>query len=134
MATHKASYITIDQYEFPRGSKGVGTLVCAALMVLSTRRKFIEPGSLIHDHILARSAKAAKHSKLVQDILFYLFFGVHGVETVWFGLIQLKKHNVKIFSLLGVQWLATVFAGGVFATNHWAEVVEKKEVQVLKEI
>lgn len=134
MANVKASPIGIDEYEFPTGSKRVGTLVLGALMALSARRKFIEPRSVIHDHILARSVKAAKYSRLVQDIIFYVLFGLHGVETVWFAWTKLKRHHVSLFSLLGLKWLATVFAGGYFATTHWDEVVEKKEIQVLKEI
>ncbi|EXJ85843.1 hypothetical protein A1O1_06212 [Capronia coronata CBS 617.96] len=134
MATHKASYITIDEYEFPKGSKRVATLILAGLMTLSARRKFIEPRSIIHDHLLARSIKATRYSKLVQDVMFYVLFGIHGIETVWFALTKLKRHNVDVFSLLGFKWLATVFAGGSFAIAHWDEVVEKKELNVLKGI
>ncbi|KAL2393605.1 hypothetical protein ABEF93_003953 [Exophiala dermatitidis] len=139
MATNKSSsssssYITVDEYEFPRGANGVGTLVCAALMVLSARRKFIEPRSVIHDHLLARSVKAAKYSKLVQDIIFYVLFGLHVPGTVWFAWTQLKRHNVSPFSVLGLKWLVTVFFGGRYALNQWDETVQKKETQVLKEI
>lgn len=45
MATHKATSLTIDEYEFPRGARGLATVVGAALVVLSSRRQFIEPRS-----------------------------------------------------------------------------------------
>ena len=109
-------------------------LVCAVLMALSARRKLIEPKSILHDHLLARSAKAIKYSKPIQDFLFYFLFGVHGVETVWFALTKLKKHNVKPFSPVWLQWIVTVFVGGVFATKHWDEFVEEKEINAIKEI
>lgn len=134
MATHKASSITIDQYEFPKGSKRVATLACAALMALSSRRKFIEPRSILHDHVIARSAKAAKYSKLVQDCLFYFLFGVHGIETLLFALNQLSKYNVKLFSPVWFQWILTVFAGGIFATKHWDEFVQEQELKSIKAI
>ncbi|KIW61459.1 hypothetical protein PV05_01579 [Exophiala xenobiotica] len=134
MATHKASAIVIDDYELPKGRKAVGTLITAALMVLSSRRKFIEPRSFIHDHILARSIKAHKYSKLVQDIIFYALFGLHGVETVWFAFTKLKKHNVKLTSPAWIEWVATVFAGGVFAREHFDEFIEQKELKAIKEI
>jgi len=134
MATHKASSVTIDGYEFPKGGKQVATLVCGALMALSARRKFIEPRSILHDQVLARSATATKYSKPVQDFLFYFLFGVHGAETVYFALTKLRKHNVKLFSPVWFQWIVTVFVGGVFATKHWDEVVEQRELQAIKEI
>ncbi|KIX07622.1 uncharacterized protein Z518_02275 [Rhinocladiella mackenziei CBS 650.93] len=134
MASHNASAVTIDEYELPKGGKRVATLVCAALMALSARRKLIEPRSILHDRVLARSATAVKYSKPVQDALFYFFFGLHGAETVWFALTKLKKHNVKRFSPVWFKWIVTVFLGGVFATKHWDEVVEKKEIQAIKEI
>jgi len=134
MATHKATALTIDEYEFPKGSNRLGTLAFAALMALSARRKFIEPRSLIHDHILARSAIASKYAKPVQDFIFYLLFGLHSVETVWFAVTKLKKHNVKLTSPAWLEWILTVFAGGVFATKHWDEFVEQKELKAIKEI
>jgi len=134
MATHKASAITIDEYEFPKGSKRVATLIGAALVVLSARRQFIEPRSILHDHVLARSAKAAKYSKPVQDVLFYYFVGVHGLGTVWFALTQLRKYNVKVLSPAWFSWVLTVFFGGSFATKHWDEFVEQQEIQAVKQI
>ncbi|KIW43577.1 uncharacterized protein PV06_04667 [Exophiala oligosperma] len=134
MATHKATALTIDDYELPKGRKAVGTLITAALMVLSSRRKFIEPRSVIHDHILARSAKAARYSKLVQDIIFYTLFGLHGIETIWFATTKLKKHNVKITRPAWIEWVATVFAGGVFARKHFDEFIEQREIKAIKEI
>lgn len=134
MATHKASAITINEYEPPKGTNRVGTLVCAALMVLSARRRFIEPRSALHDHVLARSARAVKYSKPVQDAIFYFLFGIHGAEAVWFAATKLRKYHVKLFSLVWFQWLLTVFAGGVFATKHFDEFAEQQEIKAIKEI
>ncbi|KAK5233399.1 hypothetical protein LTR47_005492 [Exophiala xenobiotica] len=119
MATHKTSAIVIDDYELPKGRNAVGTLITAALMVLSSRRK---------------SVKAAKYSKLVQDIIFYALFSLHGVETVYFAFTKLKRHNVKLTSPAWIEWVATVFAGGVFATQHFDEFIEQKELKAIKEI
>lgn len=106
MATHKASFITIDDYEFPKGRNRVGVLVFPVLMALSARRKFIKPRSIIHDHLLARSAAATKYSQPVQDFIFYLLFGINGIQTIWFILTKLRKHNVKVLSVAWVQWVA----------------------------
>lgn len=133
MATHKSSLVTIDEYELPKGGKRLGTLVCAALMALSARRKFIEPRSILYDQVLARSSTAVKYSKPVQDGIFYVLFGLHGIKTVYFALTKLKKHNVKLLSPVWFQWIITVFLGGVFATKHWDEVVEKKEMNTTRE-
>lgn len=135
MATHKSSSVTIDEYQFPKGSKQVGTLVCAVLMALSTKRRFIEPGSLLHDQVLARGgAKVVQYSKHVQNFLFYFLFGAHGVETVHFALTKLKRHKVKALSLLWLKWIVTAFVGGTFAIQHFDEVVEAKEIKTIKEI
>jgi hypothetical protein len=135
MATHKSSSVTIDEYQLPKGSKRLVTLTFAALMALSTRRKFIEPRSLLHDQVLARGgARTIKYSKPVQDFLFYFLFGVHGAETVYFALTKLKQHNVKAFSTVWLKWVITVFLGGIAATKHFDEVVEQKEIKTIKEI
>lgn len=135
MATHKYSSVTIDEYQLPKGSKQLGTLAFAALMAISTRRKFIEPRSLLHDQVLARAgAKTIKYSKPVQDFLFYFLFGVHGIETVYFALTKLKQHNVKTLSTIWLKWVVTVFIGGIFALKHFDEVVEQKEIKTIKEI
>ncbi|KAK5057718.1 hypothetical protein LTR84_011719 [Exophiala bonariae] len=135
MATHKASSVTIDEYKFPRGSKQFGTLVCGVLMALSTKRKYIEPGSLLHDQVLARGgAKTIQYSKYVQNFLFYFLFGAHGIETVHFALTKLKRHNVKFLSFVWLKWVVTAFVGGTFAIQHFDEVVEAKEIKTIKEI
>ncbi|KAI1609610.1 hypothetical protein EDD36DRAFT_422551 [Exophiala viscosa] len=134
MATHDSTTLAVDDYEFPRGSKGLATLVGAALFVLSSRRQFIEPRSVIHDHILARSVKAATYSKTVQDIIFYWFIGVHGAGTAHFAYTKLKQYNVKLTSLAWLQWILTVFLGGSAAVSHFDDFVEKKELKALKDI
>jgi len=135
MATHKASSITIDEYQLPKGSKQLATIVMAALMAVSTRRKFIEPRSFLHDQVLARGgAKTIKYSKVVQDFLFYFLFGTHSIETVYFALTKLKQHNVKVLSTVWLKWVVTVFLGGIAARKHFDEVVEQKEIKAIKEI
>ena len=134
MATHKTSFIAIDEYRLPKAGTRVAMVVCAALMTLSARRKFIEPKSILHDQVLARSARAVAYSKPVQDFFFYFLFGVHGVETIWFALTKLKRHSVKLFSPVWLQWTATVFLGGVLGLKHWGEFVKEKEIKAIKEI
>ncbi|KIW11127.1 hypothetical protein PV08_10427 [Exophiala spinifera] len=134
MATHKATALAIDDYEFPKGHNAVGGLIMTALMVLSSRRKFIEPGSVLHDHIIARSTKAAKHSKFVQEVIFYTLFGAHGIETIWFAMTKLNKHSVKITRPAWIEWVLTVFAGGVFARKHFDEFIEQREIKAIQEI
>ncbi|KIW28667.1 uncharacterized protein PV07_08310 [Cladophialophora immunda] len=134
MATHKVSAVTIDEFELPKGRHATGALIAAALMILSARRRFIQPGSVLHDQVIARSARASKYAKPVQDALFYTLYGLHGIETVYFALTKLKKHNVKIFSSVWFKWLIAVFLGGVFVQKHFDEVVEKKELKTIKEI
>lgn len=135
MSVHKSTSVTVDEYHLPTGTKGLGALACAALMVLSARRKFIEPRSILHDQVIARGgAHAVKYSKPVQDFLFYYFFGVHGAETVYFALTKLKRHKVKVLSTVWLEWIVTIFLGGFFGTQHFDEVVEKKEIKTIKEI
>ncbi|EXJ67165.1 uncharacterized protein A1O5_09812 [Cladophialophora psammophila CBS 110553] len=134
MATHKASAVTIDEFELLRGRNAAGALLATTLMILSARRKFIHPGSVLHDQVIARSATASKYAKTVQDVIFYTIYGLHGIETVYFALTKLKKHNVKIFSPVWFQWIIAVFLGGTFAQKHFDEVVETKEIKTIKEI
>ncbi|KIY02492.1 uncharacterized protein Z520_00957 [Fonsecaea multimorphosa CBS 102226] len=135
MSTHKASAVTIDEFSLPRGRNATGALLAATLMILSARRRFIEPGSLLHDQVIARSgARVAKYSRPVQDAIFYTLYGLHGVGTVYFALTKLKKHNVKILSPVWFQWILAAFFGGSFATKHFDEEVEKKELKTIKEI
>ncbi|OAP58845.1 hypothetical protein AYL99_06142 [Fonsecaea erecta] len=134
MATHKVSAVTIDEFELPKGRNATGAVIAATLMVLSARRRFIQPGSLVHDQVIARSARASKYAKPFQDVLFYALFGVHSIETVYFALTKLRKHNVKVFSSVWFQWVIAVFLGGVFTLKHFDEVVEKKELKTIKEI
>ncbi|KAK4938685.1 hypothetical protein LTR10_020953 [Elasticomyces elasticus] len=134
MATRKSTSLTVDDYEFPRGAKGLATVVGAALFVLSTRRQFIEPRSVIHDHILARSVTAATYSKTVQDVIFYWILGVHGAGTAHFAYTKLQQYNVKLTSMAWFQWILTVFLGGSAAVKHFDDFVEKKELKAVKDI
>ncbi|KAH0835176.1 hypothetical protein AYO21_10882 [Fonsecaea monophora] len=134
MSTHKVSAVTIDEYEFPTGGHARGYLLSIALMILSARRRFIEPGSILHDQLIARSATASKYAKRTQDVLFYFLYGAHSIEAIHFALTKLRKHNVKAFSLPWFQWIIAVFVGGVNAKKHFDAVVEKKELKTIKEI
>lgn len=128
MSTNKASKFTLDKYSFPGGVNAVGTVVGAVLIALSVRRKFIEPGSILHDQVLVKGGPIVlKYAKPVQDGAFYLLGGVHLVEAIYFAFTKLRKYNVKTFSLLWFQWFATVFAGGVFASGHFQKVVEEQQ-------
>lgn len=135
MATHKVSSVTIDEYQIPKGSKQIATLICGALMAVSTSRTYIEPRSFLHDKVLVRGgAKAIQYSKPVQDFLFYFLFGTHSLETVYFALTKLRQHNVKVLSTVWLKWVVTVFVGGAFARKHFDEVVEAKEIKTVKQI
>jgi hypothetical protein len=134
MATHKATHVTIDEYELPKGRNAVGTLLTTALLVLSANRRFVEPRSLLHDQVLARNATVHKHRHRGQDILFYTVYGLSGVNTIWFALTKARLHNLKRGSILWLQWLITIFLGGSFGQKHWDDVVMKKELKTIKEI
>jgi hypothetical protein len=134
MSTHKATGVTIDEYELPKGRNAAGAVLTTALLILSANRRFVEPRSLLHDQVLARSAKVHKHRHRGQDILFYAIYGLSGIQTLWFALTKARQHNLKRFSVVWFQWLLTIFLGGPFAQKHWDEVVEKKELKTIKEI
>jgi len=128
MADPSNAAVTVDTYSFPPGSKGVNTVVCGAIMLLSTRRSFIDPGATgLHSRLLAGRPTAIRYSGIAQDVAFYFLFGAHSVEAAVFAYQKLRKHGIKAFSLVWWKWMLTVFAGGVFATKHFDEVVKEKE-------
>ena len=124
----------VPKYRFPTGSRGVGTLICAVLMTLSSRRQFIAPGSFLFENVLSKSQSVARHAKTGQDVVFYFLFGAHALETLVFAATQLSKHGVRITSFAGLSWIVTAFIGGKFAIEDFGLVVAKESGAAAKGI
>ncbi len=134
MASHKATGVTVDEYELPKGRNAAGTLLTTALLILSANRRFVEPRSYLHDQVLARSEKVHRHRHRGQDLIFYAVYGLSGLQTLRFALTKAQQHNLKRFSVVWFQWLLTVFLGQIFGESQFDAVVEKKELKTIKEI
>ena len=116
--------VPITHYEWPRDPPlRRAILLSAALMLLSSRRELLQPGSPLHALVLAGHPVAQRRALLVQAGIFYFLWGVHALETVFFAWARLRPHGVPLASAVGLRWLATVFVGGKFGLDHFAAVV-----------
>ncbi|KAI0121208.1 hypothetical protein BJ170DRAFT_150927 [Xylariales sp. AK1849] len=115
--------VQVREFPVPTGRLGRNILVCGIVMLFSSRRAFIAPGSPLYDYVLAGRPAAFTSATWVQNGLFYLLFGAHAVESVIFAITKLRKHAVPAFSFLWLKWVVACFVGGVFATKHFDNVV-----------
>lgn len=117
------STVQVREFSFPSGELGRGTIICGIVMLLSSRREFIGPGSPAYDYVLAGRPNATKAATWVQNGVFFLLFGAHAVETALFAAKQLRNHGVPVLSAVWLKWMLTCFAGGQFAYKHFDQVV-----------
>ncbi|KXJ90865.1 hypothetical protein Micbo1qcDRAFT_225749 [Microdochium bolleyi] len=120
--------VRVDDFPLPSRANIRGILASAALMYASARPSLLEPGSVLHDRLLAGRAQATSVSRWAQLGLFYFLFGAHTLEMLGFAYVRLRRHGVPIFSVLGFKWLLSVFVGGQYAWAHFDEVVAKKAI------
>lgn len=98
------------------------TAICATVMLLSSSRSFVEPGSPLYDYALKSVDPATVRT--VQDWVFRFLFYAHGAEVPLFAALKLRKHGVSLFSGLALKWLTAVFLGGKATWNLFAYAVE----------
>lgn len=102
--------------------------ICGVVMLLSSRREFIAPGSPIYDYLL-KSPQAALTAASVQDWTFWLLVGAHALEVPLFAATKLKKHGVPFFSALWWKWSAACFMAGKFTWDHLAATVKAEDAK-----
>lgn len=100
----------------PRG-RLVALTISGIVMLLSSRREFLAPGSPIYDYLLAGRPTALGNAIRVQNFLFYVLFGFHSVECVLFSVIRLKRHGVQFLTDLWWKWMLMCFVGGVSSVS-----------------
>ncbi|KAF3768661.1 hypothetical protein M406DRAFT_349817 [Cryphonectria parasitica EP155] len=109
----------------------IPTAICAVIMILSSRRDFIQPGSPIHSHILAplasltgtTLASAEATAATVQTWTFRILVDIHALEVPIFAATKLPAHGVAFLSGLWWKWVLAVFFGGKFTWDLFAETV-----------
>lgn len=100
----------------------VATGICATVMLLSSNRAFVEPGSPLYDYALKSFDQSTVRT--VQDWIFRFLFYAHGAEVPLFAWFKLRKHSVSLFSGLGLKWLTAVFLGGKATWDLFALAVK----------
>jgi hypothetical protein len=102
----------------------VSLSIAAVIMLLSSRKEVIAPGSPIFDHLLAGRPKALANAIRVQNGLFYVLFGFHSVECVLFAVTRLHRHGVPFLSALWWKWTMMCFVGGSSAWDHFDKTLK----------
>lgn len=99
----------------------IATGICATVMLLSSNRAFVEPGSPLYDYALKSFNPDTVHT--VQNWVFRFLFYAHGAEVPLFAWFKLRKHGVSVFSGLGLKWLTAIFLSGKATWDLWAHAV-----------
>ncbi|KAI0170103.1 hypothetical protein BJ166DRAFT_186342 [Pestalotiopsis sp. NC0098] len=108
----------------PRG-RLVALTISGIVMLLSSRREVLAPGSPIYDYLLAGRPTALGNAIRVQNFLFYVLFGFHSVECVLFSVIRLKRHGVQFLTDLWWKWMLMCFVGGVSSWAHFGKALKE---------
>lgn len=116
--------VQIRTYPLPSRGRLVSLSIAALIMLLSSRKEFIAPGSPIYDYLLAGRPTALTNAIRVQNGVYYVLFGVHGVECVLFSVIRLHRHGVPFLSAAWWKWMAMCFVGGYSAWAHFDRTVK----------
>lgn len=126
---------------FPLNRKHLtASAVCGVLMVLSSRREFVQPGSPLHDYALAPLARRAPSvvgslanveaaAAAVQNWMFRILVGLHALEVPLFAALRLRPHGVPFLSGLWFKWTAAVFFAGGFTWELFAGAVKAAEAK-----
>ncbi|CAN8100346.1 unnamed protein product [Discula destructiva] len=105
------------------------TGVFALIIILSSSHRFVEPGSPLYDHVLARIAPSINLATVhtVQDWTFRILGGIHALEVPLFAVLKLRKHGVSLFSGLALKWLGSIFFSGKATWSLWDKAVKTEE-------
>lgn len=115
----------VRRFSFPPGEEGRKVIITGIIMLLSARRELLQPGSILHDHILLGKPALIKAARWIQNGLFYFLFGAHAIETPIFAYTRLRPNGIPIFSLVWVKWVLSCFVGGVFVMRHFDALAGK---------
>jgi hypothetical protein len=118
-----ASAVQIREFPIPTGNLGRNILICGVVMLVSARRELIAPGSVVYEYLLAGRPDAIMATTVVQNILFYFFFGAHAVRSAMFAFGKLQRHGVPVVSIVWWKWMFACFIGGKFTFEHFDNVV-----------
>lgn len=80
-SNNNSKAVKIQEFSLPQGELGRKVLITAIVMLLSARRELLEPGSPLHDYVLAGNPSLLRAARWIQNGLFYFLFGAHSVET-----------------------------------------------------
>lgn len=116
--------IQVRTLPIPTGGRLASLTIAGVLMALSARKEVIAPGSPIYDHLLAGRPQALTNAIRLQNVLFYVLYGVHSIEAIFFAATKLRKHGVPFFSALWWKWIALCLVGGAFTWDHFEKTVQ----------
>ena len=80
-SNNNSKAVKIQEFSLPQGQLGRKVLVTGIIMLLSARREVLEPGSPLHDYVLAGNPSLLRAARWIQNGLFYFLFGAHSIET-----------------------------------------------------
>ncbi|KAK6074065.1 integral membrane protein [Seiridium cupressi] len=116
--------VQIRTFPLPSRGRCVSLSIAAIVMLLSSRKEVIAPGSPIYDYLLEGRPNALANAIRAQNGIFYILFGIHSVETVLFAATKLRKHGVPFLSPLWWKWALLPFISGSFAWQHFDKAVK----------
>ncbi|KAH8655190.1 hypothetical protein BX600DRAFT_66663 [Xylariales sp. PMI_506] len=118
-----ATAVQVHEFPLPRGARARSIIITGLLMLFSSNRRFVGPGSPLYDYVLAGRPALVTGAERLQDFLFYFLFGTHTLETPYFAVAKLHRHGVPAFSTLWFKWVLSCFVGGQFIFQHFEQVV-----------
>lgn len=128
MASSNTKPVTIREFSLPTGDLRRKVLITGVIMLLSSRREVIAPGSPLYDYVLSRDTRLLTAARWIQNGLFYFLFIAHAIEVPLFAWTRLRKHNVP-FGLDYVKWLLSEFVGGKFTTEHFDKLAARRAAE-----
>lgn len=122
----KRSNITVKKYAKPTGLMAAIFVVVVWTYVAFSRPANFEPGSWLYDYIWVYIPGFAQSRHMMQPLLLFLMFGIHGGEVVWMINSRLRKHTVPTFSRLWWTWMLSCFLEGAGAFVRFDKIVEEE--------
>lgn len=113
--------VKIREFSLPQGDLGRKVLITGIVMLLSSRRELLQPGSPLHDYVLAGNPTLLKAARWIQNGLFYFLFGAHSIETpLGKALPILRAHGLGAArssispSTLGIQSRTNLYSSKLY--------------------
>lgn len=121
------SNINVKEYKNPRGFMTVVFVACACTYLAFFRRANFEAGSLLYDMLLKYFPRFANFCWAIQPYLFGFMVVAHSGEAVYMERRYLRKHTVRMGSLVWWKWMVSTFVEGVGSFKRFEEVVREEE-------